>query len=219
MSINKPKCVVFDFDYTLADSSIPVIECVNYGLKVLGLPEARDELIRSTIGMDLITTLCTLAGKEHIDKGKQFIKLFTSRADQVMVDGTGIFKFVPDVLRTIVDRDISVAIVSSKFRFRIESILVREGILDYFDFIIGGEDVENLKPDPEGLIKVLSNLGVFSAEAIYVGDSLIDAKTAKEANVPFVAVLSGVTSSDSFISEGCEIIVKDITALPTMLFS
>ena len=84
---------------------------------------------------------------------------------------------------------------------------------------IGGEDVENLKPDPEGLIKVLSNLGVFSAEAIYVGDSLIDAKTAKEANVPFVAVLSGVTSSDSFISEGCENIVKDITALPTMLFS
>ena len=91
--------------------------------------------------------------------------------------------------------------------------------MDYFDFIIGGEDVENLKPDPEGLIKVLSNLGVFSAEAIYVGDSLIDAKTAKEANVPFVAVLSGVTSSDSFISEGCENIVKDITALPTMLFS
>ena len=105
---------MFDFDYTLADSSIPVIECVNYGLKVLGLPEARDELIRSTIGMDLITTLCTLAGKEHIDKGKQFIKLFTSRADQVMVDGTDMFKFVPDVLKTIVDRDISVAIVSSK---------------------------------------------------------------------------------------------------------
>ena len=67
MIINQPKCIVFDFDYTLADSSIPVIECVNYGLKSLGLPEARDEFIRSTIGMDLITTLCTLAGKEHIN--------------------------------------------------------------------------------------------------------------------------------------------------------
>ncbi len=46
------KAVIFDFDYTLADSSKGVVECVNYALRGVGLPEANADEIRSTAPRD-----------------------------------------------------------------------------------------------------------------------------------------------------------------------
>ena len=57
--------VIFDFDYTLADSSVGIIDSANYALIRLGLPTATDDAIRRTIGMSLTSTLPALAGKDH----------------------------------------------------------------------------------------------------------------------------------------------------------
>jgi len=46
----KYKAVFFDFDYTLADSSKAVIECINYALQKMGYPESSPESICRTIG-------------------------------------------------------------------------------------------------------------------------------------------------------------------------
>jgi len=46
--------VVFDFDYTLADSSTGVVHSANHALETLGLPPADEERIKRTIGLPLI---------------------------------------------------------------------------------------------------------------------------------------------------------------------
>jgi phosphoglycolate phosphatase len=89
-------------------------------------------------------------------------------------------------------------IVSTKYRYRIEDILGRHGLLEYFDNIVGGEDVKRHKPAPDSLLLSLENLKVNRQEAMYVGDSITDAMTAQAANVDFVAVLSGATQSGEF---------------------
>jgi len=63
--------------------------------------------------------------------------------------------------------------------------------LQYFDVIVGGEDVAAHKPDPEGLLKAISMVGCQKEEVLFVGDSTVDARTAKNAGVDFVAVLTG----------------------------
>ena len=75
---------------------------------------------------------------------------------------------------------------------------MREGLLDAFDVIIGGEDVAKHKPDPTGLLTAIERLGSEPTSTLYVGDSVTDAQTAKRAGVPFLAILSGVTPREAF---------------------
>ena len=192
------KTIIFDFDFTLADSSIPIVECVNYGLRGLGLPEASSDEIRRTIGLHLSEALVVLAGEGQQPNADKFLALFGERADQIMADNTVIFQEVPEALNNLKNRGYTMGIVSTKYRYRIEDILGRAGLLRYFDNIVGGEDVDRHKPAPDSLLLAMENLNVSRQEVIYVGDSITDAKTAEAAEVEFVAVLSGTTTPKEF---------------------
>lgn len=190
--------VIFDFDYTLADSSVGIIECANYALRRLGLPPAGDDAIRLTIGMSLTSALPALAGDERAELGEEFMRLFIERADEVMRDLTVAYEFAPSLVDALSQHGITLGIVSSKGRWRIEGILQREGMGGRFGIIVGGEDVETLKPDPSGLLRAVDALGTPKERCLYVGDTVTDAETAKRAGVPFAAVLSGVTKREAF---------------------
>ena len=69
--------------------------------------------------------------------------------------------------------------------------------MSVIDVIIGGDDVKNEKPDPEGLLTAIQKL---KNQALYVGDSIVDAKTAQSAGVDFVAVLTGTTEREEFMN-------------------
>ncbi len=112
---------------------------------------------------------------------------------------------------------ISLAIVSTKFRYRIEQVLLRDGLDHAFEVIVGGEDVAAHKPDPSGLIVALGRLGRTPAEVLYVGDSAVDAETTKRAGVPFVAVLSGVTPREAFAPYRPHAIIEDLALLPALV--
>ena len=190
--------MVFDFDFTLADSSGPVVECVNFGLRGLGLPEAPAEAIKRTIGLHLSDTLVALTNEAQRPDAEEFQTLFTERADQVMSLNTSIFPGVAQALKDLKNDGHQLGIVSTKFRYRIEEILERYGLLSCFDNIVGGEDVERHKPAPDSLLLSLDRLNVERQEVVYVGDSVTDARTAQAANVAFVAVLSGTTLAHEF---------------------
>ena len=60
------------------------------------------------------------------------------------------------------------------------------------------ENVENVKPDPEGLFFALKNLGFNGNEVCYIGDSFIDALAAQRAEIDFIGVLTGTTKKETF---------------------
>lgn len=208
--------VIFDFDYTLADSSKGVQECINNALVRLGLPPASPDEIKKTIGMSLLDTLVALTGKAHKDQGDEFYSLFIKRADEVMVNMTTVFEDVPKVIGLLSDKGVSLGIASTKFRYRIETILRRVGLLEHFDVIVGGEDVSRQKPDPEGILLAIERLGAHKS-ALYVGDSPTDAEAAKRAGIPFVAVLSGVTPRESFSDYPFYHIIENLVELVDLL--
>jgi len=190
--------VIFDFDYTLADSSRGVLECINHAFKGMDLPKVVAEDAQRTIGLSLPNILVTLAGKEHEGRAGEFARLFVEKANEVMTDQTSVFEEVPKVIRRLKDEGMAIGIVSTKFRRRIEEILGREDLLEPFDVIVGGEDVSRHKPDPEGLLAAIERLEGSPSGSLYVGDSVTDAETARRAGVPFAAVLNGVTPREAF---------------------
>lgn len=216
-AINDIKGIIFDFDYTLADSSKGVVECVNYALKKLKFSEIPDEEIKRTIGLTLDQTFITLAGRQQLDKTDQFKCFFVEKADEIMTDNTKLFTETPRVIRLLHNNGIKLGIVSTKFRYRITKILEREALLDYFEVVIGGEDVLILKPDPIGLLEVIKKLNLSVSQTIYIGDSITDAETARRAGIYFIAVLTGVTLRDDFKNYPATQFLKDISEIPRLL--
>ena len=213
------RTILFDFDYTLADSSPAVIVCANFALQELGLPPAEPNAIRRTIGLSLAETFVRLAGS-HVPAdrfaaaSKTFDRLFIQEADAVMADRTEVFPGVGAAVQALRRRGFALGVVSSKFHYRIEQILAREDLRAEFDVIVGREDVIASKPDPEGVLTAMSALGSVPSTTCYVGDSLTDAKTAQQAQVPFIAVLSGVTARAAFNAFACQAIIASIAELP-----
>ena len=209
------KAVVFDFDYTLADSSQGATECIRYALERLGLSTVSYERACQTIGLSLPDTFRELTGRPQGEQSDAFARLFVERAEKVMAAGTVLFDSVPRTVHTLHARGIALGIVSTKYRRRIETILAREGLMDAFDVIVGGEDVAQLKPDPEGLHVAVETLG--ARRPLYVGDSRTDAQTAQRAGVPFVAALTGVTTRDAFVGYDVVGFVDSLDELPDLI--
>jgi phosphoglycolate phosphatase len=207
------RAVLFDFDYTLADTSRGVIECVNYALEEMGLPAVSAERIRETIGLSLRETFRYVSEEGNEERSFEFERLFVKRADEVMADLTVMYERARESVLQLKDQFL-LGIVSTKFRYRIQALLKREKILSAFDVIVGGEDVIHHKPHPEALLRAVNLLGCPLDEVIYAGDSIIDAEAARRASIRFVAVLSGVTKREEFEGHEHVGIIEDIGSLP-----
>ena len=68
-----------------------------------------------------------------------------------------------------------------------EMLLDDFGLACYFTCVMTANKVQNPKPHPEPLLKVLAHYGLSPAEALFVGDSDVDRQAAQAADVPFVA--------------------------------
>lgn len=132
------KSVIFDFDYTLANSAPGAIACVNFALTGMGLPPVPEEAICKTIGTSLSATYERLTGDSRQHRAAEFAGLFIKRAAEVMVDKTVLFETVKPMATALKKRGLLLGIVSTKYRYRIEQILRRDGLLDCFDVIVGG---------------------------------------------------------------------------------
>ncbi|MGD0590090.1 MAG: HAD-IA family hydrolase [Bacteroidota bacterium] len=207
------KGVIFDFDYTLADSSKGVYQCINYALVRLGLSEVSYPEICKTIGLSLENTFVSLTHNREREIIEQFIELFTNHADKVMTNNTFIYENVPKTLNYLKGLGLKIGITSTKYRYRICEILTNNNLISLFDFIIGGEDVASHKPNPEGIYKIIEALKVDKSECVYVGDSIVDAETAKNADISYIAVLTGTTRKEDIIHYRPVLIINRIDEL------
>ena len=124
------KTIIFDFDYTLADSSRGIIECTRYALETMNIATVPDDAVCRTIGMSLQDTFKVLTAIDDSAKAAEFSRLFISRADDVMVDSTELFECTDSVIRSLKELETCIGIVSTKYRHRIEAVLARDGLLD-----------------------------------------------------------------------------------------
>ena len=209
----KYQSYIFDFDFTLADATTGIVASVNYALNQLGFPPQSLENIRKTIGMTLENIFFSLTDTEDKQLAEQFVSHFITKANEVMTDSTLLFDDTIDVLRTLKQANCKTAIVTNKFRYRIEDALKKYAITDLIDYIVGPEDVSAQKPSPEGLLKAVTHLKAEKPAVLYIGDSTIDAHAAKNASIDFAAVLTGETSVEDFSSLPHVYIAKNLTNL------
>lgn len=186
---------LFDFDYTLADSSRGIVTCFRNVLNRHGYIKPTDEDIKRTIGKTLEDSFSILSGVTDAQQLADFKKEYVKEADTHMTVNTVLFLETKSVLIALKDAGANIGIISTKFRYRIQELLNQHFPSDFLDIIIGGEDVKAAKPSPEGLLLAIKQLRVNKAETLYIGDSTVDAETARAAGVDFAGITHGVTTA------------------------
>ena len=204
---------IFDFDYTLGDATNGIVESVNFALSQMNFREFPAEDIRRTVGMSLPETFTHITKNDDVEKQTQFVKLFKEKADEIMLDNTELFPDTIKVLSHLKSKGIKTGIVTTKYHYRINQILNKFDINNLIDITIGGEDVKNAKPDPEALLTAIEKLNARNENVLYIGDSIIDAKTAQSANVDFIAVTTGTTQKDEFTQFPCIAVISSLSQL------
>lgn len=208
---------IFDFDYTLGDATKGIIQSVHFALEEMGLPLPSPDEVKQTVGMPL-TDAFTFFTKSPDSKLKAlFVQLFSKRADEIMTQNTVLFTDTVEVLALLRAKGAGLGIVSTKYRYRLLQIVDKFDIGHLIDVIVGSDDVKNPKPDPEGLIKAMESLGAARKDVLYIGDSTIDIKTAKNAGVDFIAVTTGVTGREAFLPFPHVAIVDSLSAIQEVI--
>ncbi len=192
------QAVLFDFDYTIGDSTKPIVAAYNYGLTTMGWPEPDREAVRHTVGYTLEDGYTMLTGDKDEEHRREFFRHFKAHAKDNMAVQTVLCPGGEEVLNWLWEAEIPAGIVSTKGGDVLEKIFQRLELRDRLKLIVGGQDVKNAKPDPEGLNFALGQLGMSREQVLFCGDTVIDAETARRAGVDFCAVLNGTTPAEVF---------------------
>lgn len=187
---------LFDFDYTLADSSKGIVKCFRHVLERHGHTGISDETIKRTIGKTLQESFAILTGITRPDTLEAYRTEYVKEADVHMTVNTILYPETIEVLTALKQQGSKIGIISTKYRYRIQELLNQHLPPDFLDIIIGGEDVKQAKPSPEGLLLAMNRLECPNTHTLYIGDSTVDAATAQAGNTDFVGILHGATTRE-----------------------
>ena len=182
--------VLFDLDGTLIDSTEAILASFHFAFKDQNFNFTKgDEEIVKLIGYPLDYMFENLG----VEKNKvwDFVDSYKSNYKKISQQKTFLLKNALEAVK-IASTFATLAIVTTKTTKYTLPLLKNFEILDYFDTIIGRQEVENPKPHPEPIYKALENLNIIASESVFmIGDTKLDLIAAKEAKISSVAVLCG----------------------------
>jgi phosphoglycolate phosphatase len=209
-----PRAVLFDFDGTLADSYAAIAASVNHVRASHGFARLPLEKIRTHVGHGPVYLMERTVGGPDPEAD---LAMYRAHHPQVMGPLTHLMPGVADMLKTLRSWAIRLGVCSNKPRVFTQQLLVDLGVAEYFEVVVGPEDVEHIKPAPDMIIRALSGLGLSPDEALYVGDMLVDIQTANSARVRVMVVATGSDGEDVLRSGGAEHVLHNLGELPAIL--
>ena len=188
------KLVLFDLDGTLLDTLDDLSEAVNVALRLRGLPEhTRDEYMKMVgHGVRNLVKAALPAEKAEddslIDSAlADFKSYYTAHIDV----HTHPYPGMQEVVRRLHEAGVHLAVASNKFQEGAEYLVDKFFPGIPFAAVLGNRPGFPLKPDPEIVGEVLRRTGVRPEDAVHVGDSPTDMKTAASGSIAAIAVTWG----------------------------
>jgi len=193
------EAIVFDLDGTLADTMPMIIECYKEVFKqYLGRAYSKAEIIAilSVAGRPERTIIRERVPEEKVEEA---VDLFRRLYVQRLRAEASLYPGVMRLLSRLSSSGRQVALVTGKSRWSTEFTLEELGVRSYFRALITGEDVEEPKPSPQGVLRAVQALKSDASKTLYVGDAPIDIEAGRAAGVLTGAALWGTVLREKLL--------------------
>ncbi|CAH0343984.1 Phosphoglycolate phosphatase [Bacillus sp. CECT 9360] len=178
------KAIIFDFDGTIADTLPICYYAFQSVFKEFDNKELSSDEIKEMFGPSETGIIRENLANENKDEAIElFYKKYLESHSLVKQN-----EEMDELLQLLKDEGIKLGIVTGKSRRSLDISLQALKLEGFFDVMITGDDVVSPKPDPEGVNKALTRLGIQKDEAIFIGDSDADIHAGLQANVYTIGV-------------------------------
>jgi phosphoglycolate phosphatase len=176
------RVLIFDLDGTLIDSKLDLAHAVNAMLRDKGRTALAHETVYSYVGNGAGTLVRKALGEGTTDgEADEALAFFLGYYREHMLDNTVPYAGVHDGLALL--QKYPMAVLTNKPVVFSKAILEGLGLAGYFRFVYGGNSFATKKPDPMGVENLLRDFAAAPREAMMIGDSDVDVRTARNAGI------------------------------------
>lgn len=205
------KAILFDLDGTLRDSRDAIYGAIDAAFRHHDI-----EINRETYKKEA----ASLRGLQHKYAPEVSYDSFRDQYDAAFgtdaLDAIIVYEHAIDVLEYLQQQGYKMAIVSSS-RYAKEG-LDAHGLTNFFEVIVGGNDVNEHKPHPEPIFTATQLLGVRADETVMVGDMVVDIEAGKAAGVhATIGLTHGFGEREDLQAAGADHILDSLSRLPKII--
>jgi phosphoglycolate phosphatase len=190
--VNRMDLLIFDLDGTLIDSKMDLVCAVNATRQHAGMAPLEHETVYSYVGEGAPTLIRRTLGPETTDtQVEEGLAFFLAYYKEHLVDYTVLYPGVAATLARLTAARVKMAILTNKPVVMSRRIVEALGMAEHFQQIYGGNSFEQKKPHPIGVETLLAECNAARERTMMVGDSAVDVRTARNAEIKACGVTYG----------------------------
>ena len=221
--VNAVKAVLFDLDGTLLNTLEDIADSANYVLDAFGFPVHPTEDYRYFVGDGMRVLLARVlpadvSTSEMLD---DIISAYSDHYSKHSLDKTRPYEGIIEMLSELKAQrgdDLKLAVISNKPDGNAKHTVEHFFGLDVFDYVVGGIEGVPLKPNPTMALRALEAIGAEPSEALFVGDTGIDMKTAKSVGCTSIGVTWGFRDADELKLNGADYLAGSAGELLRLIY-
>jgi HAD superfamily hydrolase (TIGR01549 family) len=206
------EAALFDLDGTLIYSKGVIGRCINETLENFGIAPFKERELHDLIGIPLREAL-SLKTQDYEPLVDHFRTLYMA----TYLDGTNVYEGMDKILTNLKENGKKIGIVTLKHTPVAKEVLNKLNLLSYIDYVEGDDDVSELKPSPDHIIRLCRALEVKPEESVLIGDTTMDITSGKSAKCRTIGVLWGAMSMDALSEAGCDYLARSPEELEEIL--
>lgn len=220
MQVTKSKCrydaVIFDLDGTIANTFPTVLRIFNRIVSDRTGRQLSFEEWQQYLGPPETTILRQLFPDEAEQQSviDDYFRMSSEDGDEIRAHPG-----IEALISSLHQAGVPLAVYSGANQRSATMRIGHTGLLKYFDVVLGGDEVERHKPDPEGLFRLLDHFRVAPESTIYIGDMVVDILAGKAAGMRTAAVTWGFNETEKLRAAAPDYLIEKTETLEAILFT
>lgn len=185
------KNIILDFDGTIGNTQRLIVKTLQDTMQCMHLDIKSDEECTKTIGLRLDEAFMKLfpISQEFATKcADTYREIFEHNKKEIEVSP---FPHVIETIQSLYEEAFTLAIASSRGHESLQYYMNQMGIDKYISCIVGAEDVKQVKPAPDMVLRVLDEIGGIPSDCLVVGDTTYDIEMGKNSGTKTCGVTYG----------------------------
>ena len=213
------RLALFDYDGTIVDSAIMIVEGAIAAFRICGLPDPDPAKVRENIGKPLAIAL-----DEYMPPGfnvtpneiSEAYRSWYAEQGRLGLQNEPLYPGVVELLKELKSSDWLIGIATNKSRIGLTNGLAKHNLSDMFDITLSTD--ENIaKPNPAMAIRAMNELGVEKKYCVMIGDTINDIGLGVNAGINSIGVTWGYNDRNLLSSAGADYLVDDANQLSVLM--